>query len=437
MGKKKIKEQLQKMAQSEKPLLVIATKSFFSLIRENFGMIVLEEENSPHYKSQHRPYLDARTAAEIIAKNFKLRLIIGDILLRTETYFKLSMEQVPRITSEAEQIFVDMNKEKGSKAISDFPLLSQPLYEIIKSAKKGEEKIVILVNRRGYSPITLCQDCLQVALCPDCDSPLVLHKKEKNIFICHKCLKEKTYDRCGACQGWRLKQMGIGIQKAEEEIKKLLPGIKIFRMDSDSIKDRKEGEKTAKSFLSTPGSILLGTELLFSYLFEKVENTAVLSIDSLFTLPDFRTNERAFKLLLKLKALASKRFLVQTRLPEQEVFEDALQGKISSFYKRELQARKALGFPPYKLLIKIRKEGKTLPGAKKEINTLRSKFSKWETLAYPAFVPKVRNKYIYNLVIKANPDDWTTDAAEAVQLKKFLSSAYLKYKIDVEPEDLL
>lgn len=436
---KKIRERWNKILQEKHPLLIIATKSFFSLPRKDIGALIIDCESSPFYRLQKRPYIDVRMAAEIFSENMKTRLIFGDFFIRSETFYRHESNSYPasRLLSEAEQVIIDMKSK-------NFSIISEEFKKMIKEAMENKEKIILFINRRGHSPTTFCQDCQRTILCDKCDTPLVIHKKEghKINFICHKCLEETVvFDKCPYCKSHRLETLGIGIQKTAGEVKKLFPNAKIFIMDSDTIKTEKKGKEIAENFLSAPGGILLGTEMIFSYINMPVENVAAVSVDSLFALPDFRINEKIFYLLLKLRSLGKKKFMIQTRLAEQNLFDYAIKGNISGFYKTEIENRKNFGYPPFKLLIKIIKEGKNRLQIKKEIDQLAKKLEKClpageagSPLTYPAFIHKIKNIYTWHILIKIDPLTWPDNQKE---LHQILSSLPPSWKINVDPESLL
>lgn len=437
--KKKKLEIWRRVLAEEHPLLIIATKSFFSLPRKDIGTIILDGESSAFYKMQKRPYLDARKAAELISKRLKNKLIFGDSVLRSETACRFSAYSA-RMASQAEQIIIGRSDLRFSEGRT-FAVISDELQKIIKEAMDNKERVVLFVNRRGHSPTTVCNDCQRTILCDKCDTPLVIHKKEnhKINFICHKCLEETfAFDKCPYCKSHRLETLGIGIQKIEGEIAKISAGwrtdIKVFRMDSDAIKTEKQGEEMVKKFNSSDGAILLGTEIIFSYLRQPVDRVGVVSIDSLFTLPDFRINEKIFSLLLRLRSLAKKTFLIQTRMAEQKLFDYATRGNVSGFYKTELENRKAFGYPPFKLLIKITREGRDKFKIKKETDLLAKKLQKWDPVIYPAFIPKIKNIYAWHILLKIDPDTWPDSQPELHQILSFLP---LNWKINVNPESLL
>ncbi|MFC1756985.1 primosomal protein N' [Patescibacteria group bacterium] len=434
MSKKLMEEQWEKAVKETHSILIISTGLFLSLPRHDINTFILENESSPFYKAKNRPFLDTRVAVKNIAKEMGAVLILADEILRTETFSKnISGElpsatpATPRIISQSEQMLVDMTKQKT--------IISNELKETLESAYKNNEQAILFINRRGYELSTVCNDCQKIVKCPNCDTPITLHLGPQRKFVCHKCLFEsKAAKHCPYCKGWNLKTLGIGIQKIGEEIKNLFPDFKIFRLDSDVVKTRLQGKELIKKYTETPGSILLATEMLFSFLESSVERIGVLSIDNLFNLPDFRINERIFRTLVRLKMRAKKTFIVQTRLPEHPVFKNIIKGDISGFYKSELEMRKALGYPPFKTLIKISKEGKNKKQVEKENKDLKKHLSYFNPISFEAFTPKIRGLHKYHTLIKLPANTWPEEQKE---LHKKLSDLPQNWKVDVDPESLL
>lgn len=444
LSKKKIIESWKQALEEEHPILIIATKSFLSLPRKDISVLIIDCESSPHYKITKRPYVDARKFAEILCERIKIRLIAGDYFGRSETFHKAesSSSALPsRLLSKAEQIIVDMNNPREQVLVKPFSVLSEELKNILESAIEKNEKIILLAGRRGHSPITICNDCRRTILCDKCDTPLTLHKMKPSeiSYICHKCLSERRApEQCPYCQSWRIETLGIGVQKIAEEIEKIFPKFRLFIMDSDTIKNAKQGKEMADLFLSSAGSILIGTEILFSFVRQTenppVDRTAIISIDNLFALPDFKINEKIFNLLLKTRALAQKTFLIQTRLREKHIFEFATRGNVSGFYKSEIENRKQFQYPPFKILIKITREGKNNHQVKKEIQELEKILSEWHPFCYQAFTPKIKNLYSWHILLKINPESWPDNEQK---LHSILSALPLNWKINIDPESLL
>ena len=351
---------------SKRPVLIIATGGFLAIPRHDIGAIILDFENSPGYKMIQRPFIDYRVFAELYARNTKIKLIFGDVFLRVETLEREERKDlipfVPlkfRMLEQAQKHIVNMKDQEIISNKKQFAVLSEEINDLINYTKEENERIFILTSRRGLHPLTICGDCGTLVKCNSCSAPMTVHKKgSEQIFICHKCGNRKTTKmKCGKCDSWKLTPLGIGSELTEKEIVEAHPDMKVFRLDSDIATTHKKAQTIATSFLNSAGSILVGTEMALSYI-DTVENIAVVSIDSLFALPDFRGNERIFNLLIRLYSKAGKNFLIQTRNANASLFEHIKRGNLLEFYREEIAERKDLGYPPFKTFIKISREGK-------------------------------------------------------------------------------
>lgn len=434
MTEKIIREKWSAAAEEKQPMLIIATGLFLSLPKQNLKTIIIDEESSPFYKSRKRPFLDIRTFAEELCRETKSSLIFADEILRLETRKRIEKNEVATIspisaktTSRAKETLVDITKNKT--------LLSAELKEVIKESAGQNEQILLFINRRGYELSTICNDCGRVISCIRCDTPLVLHKKQEKEFLCHKCfLKIKAVDRCPHCKSWRLKSLGFGIQKFQEEIQNTFPEIKIFRLDSDSVKTKKQGFKLIDDYLNSPGSILIATEMLFSFYESGFDRIGIITVDGLFSIPDFAINEKVFRLLLKLKSGARKIFLIQTRMIEHPVFLNLLRGDMLGFFNSELLTREKFGYPPFKTLLKIGREIKNKEKSETEIKLLEEKLAKYNPISFTAFTPKIKNTHRFYLLLKIDAGTWPRKQKE---LHELLLSFSPKWTVEVAPESLV
>ncbi|MFA7252531.1 MAG: primosomal protein N' [Candidatus Paceibacterota bacterium] len=431
----------------EHPILIVGTGPFLSLARHDLGTIIIDKENSRSYKNQTRPFVDIRTFAEKLAEKLKARIIFGDLLLRTETLYRQNNAELFEIgslkfrslTTSAQEL-VNMKEPLPDNTSSDkegrepkFKLFSDSFLNLINTTSENDENMFIFVARRGLFPSTVCGDCGTIVICHSCGAPTVLHKSTKeNFFLCHRCGERRSaLEKCRDCQSWRLVTLGIGIEKVEEELKEKFPNLKIFKIDSDSATTHKKALDIASKFYSSPGSILLGTEMALLYLTEKIANTAVVSIDSFFSIPDFRINEKVLNILLKIRSLTSKKLLVQTRDINQKIFKNALQGNLADFYKEEIVERKTLDYPPFSTLIKI-----TLSGEKRSVlagmEKLQKDMSPFDMDVFPAFIPLTKGKFSMHALIKIKREEWVS--LELLSKLKELSPAYT---VNIDPESLL
>jgi len=455
LGKKEQIELWNKAANEEHPSLIIATGSFLGIPRNDIGTIIVDKENARAYKSQTRPFVDIRIFAENFAKKIKAKIIFGDLLLRTETVWRHNEAEIfevaplkfrslttatPKLINMREaDPYIDVGKPaKNSAEFSSgkepkFKLFSDDLLDLIQKNQENDENMFIFVARRGLFPSTVCADCGNLVKCNTCGAPTVLHKAtHENFFLCHRCGEHRSaMEKCNNCQSWRLSTFGIGIEGVEEEIKNKFPNVKIFKIDSDSASTHKKALDIMTKFYTSPGSILLGTEMALLYLKDSVANSAVVSIDSFFSIPDFRVNEKVMNILLKIRACTSRNFLVQTRDIDQKILKYATAGNLADFYRDEIKEREAMFYPPFSVPIKI-----TLQGDKKTVlvgmEQLQKDMAPYEVDIFPAFIPIQKGKFSMHGLIKVKRGEWID-----TELLHKLNSLSPAYTINVDPESLL
>ena len=435
-----------KNALAEKhPVLIVCTGTFLSLPRNDVHTIIVENERSSAYKAQRRPFVDIRTFAEFLAKELDAKLILGDSFLRIETFYKSEVGKATgfaplrfRTLGTGKQSIVDMREEAVKN--KRFEIISDSLKKVLMQAREEGEYVFALVSRRGLFPITICGDCGETIACEKCSSPLVLHRnrkntktqKDQNTFVCHRCGLEKfSSDVCGACGSWRLTTLGIGAERAEEEIKSLVPEAHVFRLDADTTKGSiKKARDIIRHFYSLPSAILVGTEMALPYL-KRVANAGVISLDSLFAIPDFRVQERIFGMLLTLREKATKRLIIQTRVQDSSFFNFVLQGNLSGFYKKELEDRKQFGYPPFTVLIKVTWRGteKSVLEGKKNIERL---FADQKPYYIPARKEKTAGRFFMSAIIRVDTASWPDH-----NLVHMFTSLPPSFEVEVAPEDIL
>ncbi len=213
-------------------------------------------------------------------------------------------------------------------------------------------------------------------------------------------------------------------------MRKAAPGAPILALDKDSVTTEKQARDAVAEFMATPGAILVGTEMALHYL-SPVDAAAVVSIDHLFSLPDFRIHEKIFTLLLTIRSLAEHSFLIETRRPEEKLFQAALSGDLSSFYRDDLAERRRYGYPPFAILIKISVTADEAR-ARAEIQRAEKLLAGEEAYSFPAFVPNARGKFTMHMLIKLPPGRWP----DAELLQK-LQSLPPYFSIRIDPENLL
>ncbi|MCX6703808.1 MAG: hypothetical protein NTV02_03945 [Candidatus Zambryskibacteria bacterium] len=444
LSKKEIVETWNKALASTHPILILCTGSFLCIPRHDIGTIIVEKESSRGYAGQVRPYVDMRKAAEIIAKTSGIKLIFGDMALRIETVWKQKNDVYAELStlkfrslSTSESALIDARRPKNSPH-KKFEIFTPALKELIKQNKEHNELLFLFCGRKGLAPLSICHDCGDTVTCRQCNAPVTTYSKrsadasQTNIFLCHKCgTKRNAHETCVRCGSWNLQTMGIGIETVEKELKNLFPEITVFVMDKTRIKTHKQAVTLIDKFYDHPGSILLGTEMALTYLTKKISNAGVVTLDAFFAIPDFRINEKIMHILLSLRSLTEQALIVQTRQPDQSVFDYALKGNLSDFYREEISIRKSLGYPPFQTFIKISREG-TKVEARKAMEEVQKFLKPHDLSLFESFHKGANQTYVVHGLLVLEKDEWI----EQTLLSKLRSLSPL-FQIKIDPDSLL
>lgn len=495
LTKKKQTDAWKEAVESDHPILIVATPLFACVPRTNISTVIIEKESSRGYTNMRPPYIDYRDYAEIYAKALGARLILGDSMLRVETLYRRESGEVSdffpvsfRIEKSAEVSIIDMNARReevikesaplnalgqpmspefnnglgvnGASALNkikkdkkDFKILSEELISMIEYAEKKSENMFVFAARRGLSPQTVCGDCGHTVKCDVCDAPVVLHQSKNPVgehdlpnryFLCHHCGKQRSaLEACKNCTSWKLITLGVAIDNTAAEIKKLFPKLQIFVLDKDTAATDKQASDIVKKFENTKGALLLGTESSLAFLPE-VKYSAIASIDSLFSIPDFKINERIMHLLLRINEKTTGHFLIQTRVKNQPLLNQFASSNLLDFYRQEIDMRESIKYPPFTQHIKITiEEVRSVATSKmKRLQDILNEFeetkpeAQLEYTIFPAFVPSSKGKSMLHLLITLPKNKWQK-SPEAGNLRSLLLSLPKEYEVRVNPQSLL
>ncbi len=347
------------------PILIVTTPAFLAIPREDLCTIVVDHEASSAYRTRLHPIIDLRVLAEEYANALDGQLYLADLPLSIESvYCKESGEYEEVVTGHHRFRFDADAKILSQVGIprppkQHFRCIGAELRTHIGAAVERGEQVFLYVARRGLSPVTLCGDCGTVVTCRECSASVVLHSgSTENRFLCHSCgATRSARERCVHCNSWRLETLGIGIEQVMRELRTGLPHTTSFELSSDTATTHRSAVRIAAEYATTPASILVGTELALPYVRHTVPVVAVVSLDSLLSLASWNIYERITSTLTRLREIASREFLIQTRHPDTNIFAFALSGNFSGFYRSELAMRKRMGYPPYTTLIKVTVSG--------------------------------------------------------------------------------
>jgi primosomal protein N' (replication factor Y) len=235
--------------------------------------------------------------------------------------------------------------------------------------------------------------------------------------------------------------LGIGVDTVYEEIEKLFPKTKIFKLDKENAKTAKGAEKIIKEFEENEGSILIGTEMALFYIKEKVSLSIIASFDSLWSIPNFKMGEKIIQIILSIINNTDKRVIIQTKNENDPALLAIQSENLLSFVREELEDRKKLEYPPFKRFIKITHLGDKEQTARAR-KILEEIFAEYHPEIFSGFVARLKGKYMTNALIKIDPKKWslpeisTNSHIDENLLTKLLSLPSV-FEIFVDPEDLL
>ncbi len=433
----------------EVDIILGARSAIFSSI-DRLGIIIIDEEHEGSYKSGDTPRYHARQLAFKIAQTRKIPVVMGSATPAIESYYYGQMQKITTLSlkerhsayQNQKMTLVDMRKEKSNSFIS------QTLFEKISQCLLQKEQVMIFLNKRGYSPLLICQDCGHSLKCPNCDISLTYHQDKKNT-LCHYCHYSHTISTtCNSCGGKDIILIGYGTERIEEQLKELFVQAKIGRMDFDSTRKKGAHEQILTQFKKGEIDILIGTQMIAKGLhFPNVTLVGVVLADLTLNLPDFRASEKTFSLLTQISGRAGRgeiqgEVVIQTYLPDNYVIQSALQQDYEAFYQQEIKERKEFAYPPFTRFIKLLVRGKKEENVIRSINDLyhqlRTTLTGGIDILGPAPAPlsKLNNNFRWQMILKGKRMTDLQNLARIAQ-EKFKNKNSLYLEIDVDPLSMM
>ncbi len=375
--KSEIKKAYTRLEDFSKAKLIITTPSHAMIERHDITLVILEHARSPYYKELTRPYLDYRDVLTVHAHHMGRRIILADMVVRTEDedlrrreIYHTYGEAPKRVELPGKLEIVEMTKSED--ATVPFALFTPETLTAIKETKKKKGRVFLFAARRGLAPLIACMDCGFIFRSKESGAPYSLIRTTKNgveerWFVCSTSGQRiRAENTCTECGSWRLRERGIGIQQVYDEIHKLFPDTPTILFDHITARTYKKATFLRDTFYKTKGAILLGTHMAIPYLVEDVDLSVIVNMDALLATPTWRLEEENFSLLLTLREVTKGAVLVQTRAPQTEVLTHAKQGALEHFYTEELALRNTFNYPPYSTFIHFTWQG--TPEVVKEID---------------------------------------------------------------------
>lgn len=401
---------------------VIGVRSAIFLPFDNLGLIVVDEEHESSYKQYDpAPRYNARDLALVVAKLQQAKVLMGSATPSFESFYNarqgrygyVKLTQRFREAQLPEISLVNIRTERKQKKLKHS--FSEPLLTALQhSLDKGEQSI-LFQNRRGYAPYLMCEDCGWIPQCHQCNVSLTYHQQTQEIR-CHYCgYTEPMNHKCPVCGSTRIKTMGYGTEKIEDELKLLMPAARTARMDLDTTRQKNAVQNIVQAFEAGETDILIGTQMLSKGLdFDRVNFVGIFDADHIIHFPDFRAHERAFQLITQVAGRAGRRdqqgkVLIQTGNTELFIIEKILQNDYEGLYEKELPERQKFNYPPYtrliRLIVKHQDEAVSEEAAQLLAAGLREKLGSRVLGPEPPLVNRIRNQFLKDILIKLEKEN--------------------------------
>ena len=399
--------------------MVVGTRSAVFAPVADLALIIVDEEHDSSYKQEETPRYHARDIAVVRAKMANAAVVLGSATPSLESYFnakknKYALVELPDRVEQRplpEVEIIDMRQEFQETGHEQ--VISRKLAAEIKERFDRKEQVMVLLNRRGYSPVVLCRTCGKTLECQNCAIALTHHKREHKM-VCHYCgYTAPVPNGCAHCGSEYVYFLGTGSEQLEELLHGMFPQARIARLDRDTVRGHEDFERTLNALSEGELDLLVGTQMIAKgHDIHGVTLVGVVGADSALGLPDFRAAERTFQLLTQVAGRAGRgqspgKVVLQTYFQDHYAVQYAARHDFAGFYEKELRFRSWMHYPPYSALANVLVRSDKLDEALRWSGTLGKWFEQNRhegvRVLGPAAAPILRLKrdYRYHFVLKS------------------------------------
>jgi primosomal protein N' (replication factor Y) len=399
--------------------VVVGTRSAVFAPVSDLALLIVDEEQDSSYKQEETPRYHARDVAVMRAKMAGAVVVLGSATPSLESYYnakkhKYALLELPdRVENRPlpEVEILDMRQEFQETGKEQ--VISRKLAEEIRERLDKREQVMVLLNRRGYSPVALCRACGQAMQCKNCAVSMTHHKREHKME-CHYCgFIAPVPKKCAECGSEYVYFVGTGSEKLEELLHGMFPQARIGRLDRDTVRGREDFERALNALNEGELDMLVGTQMIAKgHDVHGVTLVGVVGADTALGLPDFRAAERTFQLLTQVAGRAGRgnspgKVVLQTYFPDHYAVQFAARHDFAGFYDKELQFRSWMHYPPYSAIANVIIRSEKLDEALAWSGELGRWFEKTRhegiRVLGPAAAPITRLKrdYRYHFILKS------------------------------------
>lgn len=384
------------LATGEARVVVGARSAVFAPVAD-LRLVVVDEEHEPAYKQDESPRYHGRDVAVMRAKLAGAVVVLGSATPSLESHANAEsgkyhrLELLRRVDGRRlpDIDIVDMRIETMRQR--GFAALSRRLVDAMQARFERREQTILFINRRGYSPSMLCTKCGHVEECGHCSIAMTYHRADETLR-CHLCGDRRPAPaRCPACGAPDIRWRGLGTQRVEEAVRRVLPRARLARMDADTMGRKNRFREILDAFRLGRLDVLVGTQMIGKGLdFPNVTLVGLIDADLSMHIPDFRANERTFQLLVQVAGRSGRgdragEVVVQTFTPQAGPIQFSRHADYAGFAAAELAVRRQYGYPPFRHLIHHQFRGRNP-------DKVRYFAEQWAKRVGPALGPRVELK---------------------------------------------
>jgi primosomal protein N' (replication factor Y) len=399
--------------------VVVGTRSAVFAPVSDLALLIVDEEQDASYKQEETPRYHARDVAVMRAKMAEATVVLGSATPSLESYYnarknRYALLELPDRVEQRplpEVEILDMRQEFQETGHEQ--VISRKLAAEIRERLEKKEQVMVLLNRRGYSPVALCRACGQTLQCKNCAVSMTHHKREHKME-CHYCGSISPVPKnCAECGSEYVYFVGTGSEKLEEMLHGMFPQARIGRLDRDTVRGREDFERALNALNEGELDMLVGTQMIAKgHDVHGVTLVGVVGADYALGLPDFRAAERTFQLLTQVAGRAGRgeapgKVVLQTYFPDHYAVQFAARHDFAGFYDKELQFRSWMHYPPYSAIANVVVRSEELNEALAWAGELGRWFEKTRhegiRVLGPAAAPILRLKrdYRYHFILKS------------------------------------
>ena len=401
----------------------------------NLGLIVIDEEHEPSYKSENSPRYHARETAVQRSILEHAKVVMGSATPSMEAYSQAMRGNYGLVRLNArygsrpmpQVSVVDLREElkAGNRSV-----LSRELREKMKTRFEKKEQVMLFLNRRGYAGFVSCRSCGHVMKCPHCDVSLSEHNNDR--LLCHYCGYEtRKPQSCPVCGSPYIGGFKAGTQQIEKVVRESFPGIRTLRMDFDTTRTKGSYERILASFAAHDADVLIGTQMIVKgHDFPDVTLVGVIAADLSLNAEDYRCSERTFQLLCQAAGRGGRgnkpgEAVIQTYHPDHYSIQAAAVQDYQAFYEEEMSYRMLLDYPPASHMLAVLGSGpedESLVQAMHYLKLYIQRIYKGNDLHVigPAYAAVGKVKDIYRQVIYLKHEDYQVLVKIKDQLEKYI-----------------